>query len=748
MSFLGLGNFGEGFVTGFAESANEALKENIKRINTRIDDIAAFKLKRAISEQDERREEKELIEDAIKRGTSIYGEDSQEALMFAASILKERGSIESYNSFMNTLQQKKDIDPNFGDVIKTWVNKPKAPNDTVLTASTIADDFLGPAKGVDTTIPKGYKMDTGLVGKLFGSGADEAIQKRLQTRITSELEGRGLVKDEATNLNMPKDYFNRKKYILFTMTPQQRVDYYKSIRDDISGAYDKIQKMDAQTELEKNLDIIEKEKFDNATHQERIEILIERLKISQTNSMDLSLPVDEQKKHREEVKTTLTELSRYRDGKAEIAGMVGDVEGQLSALYKRYNSTVTPAEDKDAIKKEIQRLEVEKRKLASFTGTQADRAAFLIDEGIRAKNKEIYRQGIELAQTIDSANNDTKRIRSAERAAMTKALNSIALAKMDLDEVYGAGTFITSADGQSVTYNGKPEMKEAALKKFETLLNEVVNDSLKLAKDEREEQVIREVAYLIGAELRVSTDTTATTATTDATTTTVTKDTTDATVTKDAATATTATTTTNEETPVSDINAAQPVVAPQVPEKKEEGEVRVADVMKLFFPNDGKATDDSAFAFIQTFNEKELGNVVNREKTILNRAELLDANNGGNLKDKVKEQFNNYYKTNYPTPDDFAREVLLKTIQTDTTRMSNEQIFQKIIDIYGAGNDVQTKALRIIDDIKEARLEIEKQKRREEDAIPTLKKAKQQQEDEIKLEQQVYQEQRQRLGRI
>ena len=68
MSFLGLGSFGEGFVKGFAESANEALKENIERINTRIDDIAAFKLKRAIDEQDERKEEKKLIEKAIREG--------------------------------------------------------------------------------------------------------------------------------------------------------------------------------------------------------------------------------------------------------------------------------------------------------------------------------------------------------------------------------------------------------------------------------------------------------------------------------------------------------------------------------------------------------------------------------------------------------------------------------------------------------------------------------------------------------
>ena len=37
-----LGEFGKGFLTGFAEEANEALKNDIQRINTRLKKLLTF----------------------------------------------------------------------------------------------------------------------------------------------------------------------------------------------------------------------------------------------------------------------------------------------------------------------------------------------------------------------------------------------------------------------------------------------------------------------------------------------------------------------------------------------------------------------------------------------------------------------------------------------------------------------------------------------------------------------------------
>ena len=59
MGFLGLGNFGTGFVTGFAQSVDKAVQDDIKRVNSRIDKISDIRVKRYLKKKDEREEEVE-----------------------------------------------------------------------------------------------------------------------------------------------------------------------------------------------------------------------------------------------------------------------------------------------------------------------------------------------------------------------------------------------------------------------------------------------------------------------------------------------------------------------------------------------------------------------------------------------------------------------------------------------------------------------------------------------------------------
>lgn len=701
MSFLGLGNFGEGFVTGFADSANEALKENIKRINTRIDDIAAFKLKRAISEQDERKEEKELIEDAIKRGAAIYGEDSQEGLAFAASILKEQGSIDSYNTFMNKLQQQKDVEPNFGEVIKTWVNKPKAPNDTILTTSTIADDFLGPAKGVDTTIPKGYKMDTGLVGKLFG-GADTKIQERLQTRVTSDLEARGLVKDKVTSITLPKNYFNREKYVIFNMTPEKRVEYYRNVINDASQSYNEEQKNDAGTQLAKNLKIIRDEKFESASVNDRVEMLTNESILAQIDMTNSDLSPEKQKAAKDKKNKALAQLGQYSSGKNAIAVMMGDVDAQLEDAYRVYLSTGSTPEAKETAQKNIQRLEIQKRELDSYKGTNAQRVAFKLDEAIRTKDYDMYKEAIAEAQTIDAAKADTKAIALAEISTMSRAFNNLAVSAMDLDNQYGRGTFVIDAD-KNVKFMGSADIKDAANKKFEDILNGVINDALSVAKTEREKQVIRETAGILKADLYSENIS-------DATSNVI-----EETVPKESSVVTSVTPDTNAQMKNLGIIADSSAVT-----NNNNNKITAMDALKTKYltGENNTATDDSAQEFIQMMNDsaaiKNITNMSEKENTVLRQANKISVN----LKDVVQEQYNNYYKTTYPTPDDFAREVL-----SDTTGMSDELIFKKITDIYGGGQEIQQAALNIISGIKAKRQAEIEAKRQEDAASPNLNEA-------------------------
>ena len=70
-----LGEAGKGFITGLAESANEALKTDIKNINTRIDDLAKIKFDRALKDQDERKEEVREAEEILREAGAVFGDD-------------------------------------------------------------------------------------------------------------------------------------------------------------------------------------------------------------------------------------------------------------------------------------------------------------------------------------------------------------------------------------------------------------------------------------------------------------------------------------------------------------------------------------------------------------------------------------------------------------------------------------------------------------------------------------------------
>src|SRR5210317_832319 len=104
MAFLGLGSFGTGFVTGFAESANKALQDDIDRINTRVERVADLRVKRAIDDQEKRKKDLGDIEDALKEAEGLFGQDDPRATAYAASLLKQQGSTTALRSFVSEIK--------------------------------------------------------------------------------------------------------------------------------------------------------------------------------------------------------------------------------------------------------------------------------------------------------------------------------------------------------------------------------------------------------------------------------------------------------------------------------------------------------------------------------------------------------------------------------------------------------------------------------------------------------------------
>ena len=223
MSFLNLGSFGEGFVTGFATEANKALKESINRINTRVDKLKEFQVQRAIKDQDKRREEIEENKKALERAYALLGgdADAEKAIAYAGGLLKERGSVEAFNQRIDELQAAKDQ----GYDIMSYFDRASfdAPAGTL-------DDYAVAAAGAPQTFATDYRipegMDTGtgrtLVGTILGKDID--IVGRAMQEAGEEV--RALYGADVTTLaQLPTITFKAEEFSLRDKSPSERLQY-------------------------------------------------------------------------------------------------------------------------------------------------------------------------------------------------------------------------------------------------------------------------------------------------------------------------------------------------------------------------------------------------------------------------------------------------------------------------------------------------------------------------------------------
>jgi len=233
MSLFGLGSFGEGFVKGFATEANEALKDDIKRINTRVEKVADFQVQKSIKEQDKRKDELEDIEDAIAEGEGLFG-TGPEATQYAAALLKQQGSISAYRSMIQTMKNRS-LTTGESDfrsyMTSTGEITPPTATDTkkvVPTREQFAADFLGKPKA---TKPYDLPADAASAGagNLISSlGFNVDMSKRIKDTVQQDLAARGLLDtDTVVPVNIIPSYtFDSESFAADGMDTQQKLKFY------------------------------------------------------------------------------------------------------------------------------------------------------------------------------------------------------------------------------------------------------------------------------------------------------------------------------------------------------------------------------------------------------------------------------------------------------------------------------------------------------------------------------------------
>ena len=222
MSLFGLGSFGEGFVTGFATEANEALKNSVKRINTRVDKLKDFQVQRAIKEQDKRASEVEEHKEALQQAYALFDgdENAEQAIAYAGGLLKERGGLAAFKTKIAELQEAKDNGTNIFNYFE------RATTDAPFNATL--DDIANAAVGgrsttaTDYRLPEGMGDDSSLVGTILGKKIDiVGMAMEQSSQEIGALYGASV--DQLVSL--PTITFKSEEFSLSSKTPAEILDY-------------------------------------------------------------------------------------------------------------------------------------------------------------------------------------------------------------------------------------------------------------------------------------------------------------------------------------------------------------------------------------------------------------------------------------------------------------------------------------------------------------------------------------------
>lgn len=218
-------SFFYGLVEGLASSANEALQTDIKRINTRVDNIAERQLEKALKEQEERAEEVEEVEKALREGYALFGGDSNstQAKQFSAGLLREAGSLDVYRDRLKELRTAKNNQD--ADLSQFFS---RASEDAPTGSFTdYANAFLGAPKTFagDYRVPEGMRGESpagGLVSKVVGKPVD-VVQMGLQRGQEDITAAIGDTTFESVPL--PTITFHAEKFKISGMKASERIEY-------------------------------------------------------------------------------------------------------------------------------------------------------------------------------------------------------------------------------------------------------------------------------------------------------------------------------------------------------------------------------------------------------------------------------------------------------------------------------------------------------------------------------------------
>ena len=225
MALFGLGNFGEGFVTGLAESASEAIQKDMDAVRARIEKLSDFQANKIIKDQEEREEEIRDAMKQLKRASKVFGSDPN-AKKYAAAILEREGGIEGLNEVVARFKAAKRTNPalNLGSYFAQ--SSEELPD---LSFRDIASAAVPRRTATAVELPE--DLAAGGAGTLLSNiGLDQKISQRVSRDVAEQTAAAGIVPTTDTDIVLPSLAFNDEQFLLDTASVQEGMDYLRRQR--------------------------------------------------------------------------------------------------------------------------------------------------------------------------------------------------------------------------------------------------------------------------------------------------------------------------------------------------------------------------------------------------------------------------------------------------------------------------------------------------------------------------------------
>jgi hypothetical protein len=218
MALFGLSAFGEGLVKGLAEGATTSMQDEIKRIEDSIKTASDIRIKRLAQDQEKKREEAEKVVKALRRAKAqLGGVDDQQAAVRAASLLKQSGDLDAFNSLVDQISARTDLDYDkyFGDVSNM------APNASDLD---IAYSFVeeGSIPMEPSTAAMGQIKPKGILSYV---GPDIDAQRLVEQRTAEQMQLMDLGVRDVRKVAIPTIEFREEAFKLDGMTAEEEFNY-------------------------------------------------------------------------------------------------------------------------------------------------------------------------------------------------------------------------------------------------------------------------------------------------------------------------------------------------------------------------------------------------------------------------------------------------------------------------------------------------------------------------------------------